>query len=295
MGNVVIVGECAGLRARLQWFEKLPLFGRRIVVTRAAEDASKLTAGLRVLGAEVIEFPTIATAPPTSFEQIDRALENAASFDWIIFTSARGVEGFVARIRETGRDLRNLGKAAIAAIGPGTAARVKSYGLKVDAMPAEYRAEAVVGAIGENKLKGMRVLIPRAEIAREILPQMLTKYGAAEVIVAPVYRTVVPITEESARMGELVSAGLIDCVTFTSSSTAANFYTMIGDGSTGLKAGVIGPITAATARAHGFEIIAMATEYTIDGLIAALTDYFGQARTEEKTLRPGSDLPEGGA
>jgi uroporphyrinogen III methyltransferase/synthase len=273
---VVVVGECAGLHERLQWFENLPLFGRRIVVTRAAQDAPVLVAALGALGADVIEFPTIETAPPTSFDSIDQALERAASFDWIIFTSARGVDALMARIRDTGRDLRNFGRASIATIGPATAARARYFGLRVDAIPAEFRAEAIIGAIGEVRLKGAHIMIPRAEIAREILPQMLIASGAAEIVVAPVYRTVLPGTDRAGRVRGLISAGQIDCITFTSSSTVDNFHQLIGDRVEGLRAAVIGPITAATARAHGFEIVAMPHEYTIDGLISALTDYFRQ-------------------
>ena len=141
---VIVVGECAALGRELNWFEAMPLFGRRIVITRASHDASDFAARIRALGGEAIEFPTIETAPPSSYEILDRAIAEIGSFDWIIFSSANGVDRFVDRMRINARDLREMGRAAIAAIGPITADRVRHYALTVAAMPAEYRAEAVV-------------------------------------------------------------------------------------------------------------------------------------------------------
>lgn len=271
---VVVVGECARLRERLAWLEKLPLFGRRIVVTRAAEQAGEFGDRLRALGAEVIEFPTIASAPPSSFAILDRALAEAASFDWLIFTSARGVEAFIERLRTLGRDLRGLGPATIAAIGPATAARLRRYALQVAAMPAEYRAEAIIDALGAAKISGGRILIPRAEVARDVLPRMLLAHGAREVVVAPAYRTVVPEGPDTTRIRELAESGAIALVTFTSSSTVTNFHRMVGAPATALKAAAIGPITAATARGLGFEVVVSAPRYTVDGLTAAILAYY---------------------
>ena len=270
---IVVVGECARLRDRLAWVEKLPLFGRRIVVTRAAGQAGEFATRLRTLGAEVIEFPTIAAAPPSSFALLDRALDAAASFDWLIFTSARGVDALIARLRTLGRDLRALGPAAIAAIGPATAARLRHYALQVTAMPAEYRAEAIIGAIGAAQIRGARILLPRAEVAREILPQLLRDHGAREVVVAPVYRTVLPDDPATARVRELAAAHAIDLVTFTSSSTVTNFRAMIG-AATALQAAVIGPSTAASAREQGFDVIVAPPSYTVDGLIDAIVEHY---------------------
>lgn len=271
---VIVVGQCAHLRTSLQWFEKLPLFGRRIVVTRAAAGAAQLAERLRALGAEAIEFPTIETAPPESYEALDNAIARLGTWDWIVFTSAMGVEAFVGRLRALGRDIREVRNASIAAIGPATAARVRSYALSVAAMPTEYRAEGLIGAIGAAKLTGGRILIPRAAIAREVLPQLLREKGAAEVTVAPAYRTVKPARADRARICELAAAGAIDLVTFTSSSTVTNFRDLTGELQRRLKAAVIGPITEETARSEGFEVVVSAKKYTVDALLDAIVAHF---------------------
>ncbi|MGH8012674.1 MAG: uroporphyrinogen-III synthase, partial [Candidatus Binataceae bacterium] len=268
----VVVGECAELRSTLAWFEHKPLFGRRIVITRAAGNASALADRLRALGAEAVEFPTIESGPPDAYDKLDDALGRVSSFDWIIFTSATGVEYFVARIRMLERDIRELADAAIAAIGPATAARIRSHGLKVAAIPREFRAEAIIDAIGEGNIVGARILIPRAQVAREILPSQLVAKGASEVVVAPAYKTVMPASPNLPHIRALVASGGIDMVTFTSSSTASNFHQMVGG--TGLKAAAIGPITAASAQRLGYNVVACPTDYTVDGLIEAIVGYF---------------------
>jgi uroporphyrinogen III methyltransferase/synthase len=270
---LIVVGECAEMRRELYWFEKLPLFGHRIVITRAASNAAKLARRLRELGADAIEFPTIETVRPESYSLIDDALERLNSFDWIVFTSATGVEAFADRLRARGRDIRELGQAAIAAIGPATAARLRKYALKVTAIPSEYRAEALIGAIG-GRIAGARILIPRAAVAREILPTQLREKGAAEVIVAPVYRTVRPARANTPRTRELMASGSIDLVTFTSSSTVTNFRELVGEIPRGLQAAVIGPITADTAREAGFEVVVSPVEYTVDALVSAIVKHF---------------------
>jgi uroporphyrinogen III methyltransferase / synthase len=271
---VIVVGECAALGAELRWAERMPLFGRRIVVTRAEANAVEFAEQIRALGGEAIEFPVIATAPPSSHETLDRALTELSAFDWIIFTSAVGVTQFFDRIRATGHDLRELGGAAIAAIGPATAARVEAYALKVAATPAEYRAEALIDALGKERIAAARILIPRAEVAREILPKLLLEHGAREVIVAPTYRTIAPPHADAARMRKLVAANAIDLVTFTSSSTVTNYCAIVGAPPVGLKAAAIGPITAATARERGFTVVAEPPEYTVAALADAIVRYF---------------------
>jgi uroporphyrinogen III methyltransferase / synthase len=277
--TVIVVGECAALGRELSWFEAMPLFGRRIVITRAAADASDFAARIRMLGGEAIEFPTIETAPPASYEILDRAIAELGSFDWVIFTSANGVESFFDRMRTRACDIRELGRARIvkiAAIGPATADRVRRYALTVAAMPAEYRAEAVIDAIGAERIAGARILIPRAEIAREILPEMLRHHGAREVVVAPAYRTAMPAATDADGIRALIAADAIDLVSFTSSSTVANFAAMAGVPVKGLKAAAIGPITAETARAHGFEVVVAPTAYTVEALIAAIVEYYAR-------------------
>jgi uroporphyrinogen III methyltransferase / synthase len=274
--TVIVVGECAALARELRWFEAMPLFGRRIVITRASTEAQDFAARIRALGGEAIEFPTIEASRPASYEILDRAIAELGSFDWLIFTSVNGVESFVDRMRTLACDIRELGRAAIAAIGPATADRVRRYGLTVAAMPAEYRAEAVIDAIGAKRISGARILIPRAAIAREILPEMLRHHGAREVVVAPAYRTVLPTMADADRMRALLAANAIDLVSFTSSSTVANFAAMTGVPMGGLKAAAIGPITAETARAHGFEVVVAPAEYTVEALIEAIVKYFAR-------------------
>jgi uroporphyrinogen III methyltransferase / synthase len=275
---VIVVGECAGLREHLKWVERTPLFGRTIVVTRARAAASEFATALRRLGAEVVEFPTIETAPPRSYVALDRAIKRVGSFDWIIFTSAMGVESFIERLKSRGSDIRALGRASIAAIGPATAAKVADYAIRVAAIPDEYRAEEIVSAIGSKRIRGKRFLIPRAEVAREALPEILRDQGAKEVVVAPAYRTVKPKGAQIARMRELIASGKIDLMTFTSSSTVTNFCELIGVPVKGIRAAAIGPITAATAEERGFEVVVRPRKYTIEALAEAIREFYARER-----------------
>jgi uroporphyrinogen III methyltransferase/synthase len=276
---VIVVGQLAGLRETLKWVERMPLFGRTIVVTRARAAASEFATALRRLGAEVVEFPTIETTAPRSFTALDRAIKRLDSFDWIIFTSAMGVESFIERMKSRGRDIREIGPASIAAIGPATAARLADYALKVAAVPDEYRAEQIVSAIGIKRIRGKRFLIPRAEIAREALPEILRDHGAKEVVVAPSYRTVKLKGAQIARMRELIASRAIDLVTFTSSSTVTNFCELIGTSGKGISAAAIGPITAATAEELGFEVVVRPRRYTIEALTEAIREHFAERGT----------------
>jgi uroporphyrinogen III methyltransferase / synthase len=271
---VIVVGECAALREHLKWAEQMPLFGRTIVVTRARASASDFAAALRRLGADIVQFFTIETARPKSFAPLDKAIARLDSFDWIIFTSATGVESFIERLKSLGRDIRDLGRASIAAIGPATAARLADYALRVAAVPDEYRAEAIVSAIGAGQIRGKRFLIPRAEIAREVLRETLREKGAKEVVVAPAYRTIKPKRADVERIRKLIATGAIDLVTFTSSSTVTNFRELVGASAKGLKAAAIGPITAQTAKQLGFDVVVSPREYTIPALAEAIREYY---------------------
>jgi uroporphyrinogen III methyltransferase/synthase len=276
---VIVIGELAGLREHLKWVERTPLFGRTIVVTRSRATASGFATALRRLGAEVVEFPTIETAPLRSYAKLDHAIARIDSFDWIIFTSAMGVESFIERLKTCGRDIRALGRASIAAIGPATAARLADFALRVAAVPDEYRAEKIVSAIGIKQVRGKRFLIPRAEVAREALPEILRDKGARDVVVAPAYRTVKPKGAQIERMRELLATGAIDLVTFTSSSTVTNFCELIGASGKGVKAAAIGPITAATAEEQGFEVVVKPQKYTIEALAEAIRQFYaGKAK-----------------
>ncbi len=273
---IIVVGESVKLRDHLRWFEKQPLFGRRIVVTRARDASASFARDLRALGADAIEFPTIETARPTSYVVLDEAIDGIDRFDWIIFTSATGVDAFIARLKVLRRDIRSIGRASLCAIGPATAVRLEQYALRVAAVPAEYRAESIVPAIGADRIRGARILIPRAQVAREILPEMLRDSGAAEVVVAPAYRTLKPKSAAAQRIRSLIDTHQIDLVTFTSSSTVTNFCDLVGNVA-GLKAAAIGPITADTARNRGFEVAVCPPDYTVAALTQAICRHFNPA------------------
>jgi len=278
----IVVGRSAALRKDLAWAERLPLFGRRIVVTRARAAASTFGAELRRLGAEVIEFPTIETVPPSSYDELDRAIEGIDRFDWLIFTSATGADAFIERLKALRRDIRSIGRVSIAAIGPATAERLREHALDVAAMPAEFRAEQIFEAIGAERIAAARFLIPRAEVARDVLPNMLLTGGAREVLVVPAYRTIRPKNENAARVRELAAERAIDLVAFTSSSTVDNFCAMVGKQASGIEAAVIGPITAATARARGFRVAVRPREYTIPALVEAIRTHFKAGRRRKQ-------------
>jgi uroporphyrinogen III methyltransferase/synthase len=272
---IVVIGPAAALRDQLSWFERRPLFGRRIIITRARATAARFARALRELGAQAIELPAIETAPPDSYEALDRAIGQLPSYDWIIFTAATGVDALMDRLAATGHDVREMGAASIAAIGPATAARLRERGLIAAAIPTEYRAEAIIDAIGAQRIRGARVLIPRAQAAREALIEMLRMEGAAAVDVAPAYRTVRPNPPVLNVVKHLIARGEIDLATFTSSSTVANFCAMVGAESVrGLRAAAIGPITAETARAHGLSVVVQPASYTVDALCGAIRNYF---------------------
>jgi uroporphyrinogen III methyltransferase/synthase len=274
---IIVVGEVVALReAGLDWYERRPLFGRRVTVTRARAQAGELTAELERLGAEVYEFPTIEIVPPEDFRPLDDAIRELDSVDWLVYTSVNGVDAFVHRLRHHGLDLRAVPRdAKVAAIGPATAERLEEVGLRVDVVPDEYRAEALIEALGKDSVSGKRVLIPRARVAREILPERLREAGA-EVVVPPAYESV-PSSGGKEELSLRLQSGEIDCVTFTASSTVENFVGAVGAGEAarllaGTRVVCIGPITADTARKRGLRVEAEADEYTIPGLVEAVTN-----------------------
>ncbi|MCC6362098.1 MAG: uroporphyrinogen-III C-methyltransferase [Bryobacterales bacterium] len=263
-----VIGEVVRLREQLNWFEHLPLFGQRIVVTRAREQASELSARLRALGAEAVEFPVIAMEPPADTGPFDAALDRLDCYDWLIFTSVNGVRFFLERLDRSRYDLRRV-KAQLCAIGPGTRRALEALHLKVDLMPAEYVAESLVEAFAPFDLTGKRILLPRAAVARDVVPRELTSRGA-RVDVVEAYRTVVP-ADGAARAAEIF-AHRVDCVTFTSSSTVKNFLALAGrEALRGARIASIGPVTSETVRMHGFEVSVEAAEHTMEGLVAALS------------------------
>ena len=275
---ITVVGSVVSLReAGLGWYERRPLFGRRVVVTRARAQAGELSEKLERIGAEVLEFPTIGIRPPEDFGPLDEAIRDLETFDWLIFTSVNGVEAFVERLAHHGLDLRAVPRdARVAAIGPATAQRIREVGLRVDVVPKEFRAEALIEEVADDSLAGKKVLIPRARVAREILPEKLREAGA-EVVVPPAYESI-PSSGGREGLAKELEARRIDCVTFTASSTVENFVGTFGEAAARLLSGTrvacIGPITADTARGHGIRVDAEAREYTIPGLIEAVVDLF---------------------
>jgi uroporphyrinogen III methyltransferase / synthase len=252
----IIVGEVVRLHSKLDWFGRLPLAGRRIVITRAREQADTLAARLSALGAAVIELPTIEIRPPADPAPLDRAIADLPSYDWLIFTSANGVRAFIDRLP----DLRAL-RGKICAIGPATRAAIEALHLKIDLMGEQYVAESLVEAFAPHPLEGKRILLPRAAVARDIIPVELRKRGA-HVDVVEAYRTVAP---------EIRDIPKFDAITFTSSSTVKNFVAAAGAESlAGAQVVTIGPVTSQTARDLGLTVAAEAGVYTVDGLVDAL-------------------------
>lgn len=269
---IFIVGDVVNLRSQLAWFDKKPLFGKTVLVTRAREQASVLTAKLEALGAQCIEAPAISIIPPPDYAELDAAIEGLDGFDWLILTSVNGVDHFFARLAKAGRDTRSLAGVKVAAIGIQTAERLKGYGVTADIVPAEFRAEGIIEALRGKLTAGMKVLIPRALIARDILPEKLAEMGAA-VSVVPAYQTVQADTNGK-QIAQKLSDGAIDVITFTSSSTVTNLLALLGENGVELinqsKVACIGPITAGTCLDHGIEPGQIAGEYTISGLVQAM-------------------------
>jgi len=278
---VIVVGGVVGLRNELSWFEKRPLFGRRIVVTRAREQASQFLRDLDQLGADCIEFPTIKITPPQTWKPLDRAINSLESYQWLLFTSVNGVKYFLKRLEASGRDVRDLKGIKIGAIGPKTAESWLNLGIKPDLLPDEYRAEAVVECFEKLGVRKMRILLPRAAKAREILPDQLRKMGA-EVDVVPAYQTVKADSNISG-VKEMLKQGTVQMVTFTSSSTVTNFVEIFqteheqpGKWMAETAIACIGPITAKTARENGFKVDLIPPKYTIESLTESIVEYFAK-------------------
>jgi uroporphyrinogen III methyltransferase/synthase len=285
---VVVVGEVVRLRDRLRWFETRPLFGRCIVVTRARLQASQFVDRLEGLGADVMQVPAIEIVPPVSYEPLDAALKRLGEYRWVIFTSVNGVGAFLERLREIGGDTRWLGQTSLAAIGSETARALAEAHLRPDIVPQEYRAEALAAALRGVIVCGQRVLLPRAAVARSILPETLRSLGAVVDDVAA-YRTRVPenVVDDVRRR---LNDGAVDLLTFASSSTVRYFVDMVGtetlsvalakrgrDGRRRVEVGCIGPVTAMTARELGLPVDIQPATYTIPAFVEAIVARFCNA------------------
>ncbi len=281
---IIVAGEVVRLRSLLNWFEGKPLFGRTIVVTRAREQASEFVKMLEEHGARCLMFPTIGIVPPANWEALDAAIDNLQSYDWVIFTSVNGVRFFMERLFASGKDVRDLKGIKTCAIGPKTAERIARYGIVLDFVPSEYRAEAIVEGLKKKEIKGSKVLLPRAAVAREVLPEKLKELGA-KVDIIEAYKTTLPDKMDD-EVKKFFLEGRVDCVTFTSSSTVKNFARFISPEylkktSPDALIACIGPITAETAKKLGFEVHIMPKEYTLSALTESIVRHFSRNTDHE--------------
>lgn len=256
-----------------------PLAGRRILITRTHKQAEGLSSLLRQFGAEVIEAPVIEIRPPDSFEPLDAALNDSMQYDWLVLTSVNGVEALFSRLEPLGLSVDSLQHFKIAAIGPATEERIQDHGLVVDIVPERYVAEDVVRSL-RKLVKNEKVLVVRAKIARDVIPDQLRAAGA-QVEVVEAYQTVVPEDAKERMQQVFADNQLPDAITFTSSSTVKNFLSVIVGTDIpaklgGVKFASIGPITSETLREYGLPVHAEADEFTMEGLAQALVRLLGR-------------------
>jgi len=275
---VLVVGSVATLRDSLSWYERKPLFGKRILITRSRAQSEKMAEKIVEYGGAPVLFPTIEIVPPDDFGPLDDSIRRIQSFHWIIFTSVNGVKGFFNRFFQVREDIRDMAGPRLGAIGPVTAAEIRKHGLKVDLMAKEFVAEGLISQISEDQVHGKRFLIPRAEKAREVLPQELAARGG-DVEVVTVYRTGIPSGTHVAAVLKMLEDKEIDAVTFTSSSTVNHFVQMLKDGSLadllkGVTVASIGPVTSGTIKEKGLEVDVEASPYTVEALLASLVEHF---------------------
>jgi uroporphyrinogen III methyltransferase/synthase len=278
--SIVVVGPVAGLRRKLRWFDTRPLFGKRILITRPEGQSAVTARMVRLRGAEPFELPTISITPPADPARVAQAVRDLASYDVVAFTSENGVTRFFAEIDAQGRDARAFGQARIAAIGSGTAAAPAPRGLRADIVPGEFVGEAFATAILEDPAVKARlsagrprILIPRALVAREVVPERLRAAGC-DVDIVPVYETRPASAERRDELISRLEARTIDCVMLTSSSTADSLVELLGPRAQELLQSVlvasIGPVTTATAQRRGLTVAVTATVSTVEGVLSAL-------------------------
>jgi uroporphyrinogen III methyltransferase/synthase len=274
---IIIVGEVVALREQLAWFDRKPLFGRTILVTRAAEQAGEFTTLLQDLGAQVIECPTICLDPVADPTELDAALVDLASFAWLILTSANAVRFFFARLAAFGLDARALGRCRVCAVGPKTAAAIRAFGVNPDLVPSDYKAEGVVAALAGLLLGGERILFPRADKARDVITTALTALGA-EVLAPVAYCNTTPDALPAEALAAL-EAGGVDAVCFTASSTVENLHAILGAAEfhrllAPLAVAAIGPITSKSCTKLGLTVAIEPAEYTLKALAEALLRHY---------------------
>jgi uroporphyrinogen III methyltransferase/synthase len=274
---VTVVGEVVKLRDQLRWFDNRPLSGRRIIVTRAAEQAGEFSTLLTDRGATVLECPTIKLIEPASWLDLDAAIANLSTFDWLILTSANAVRFFFTRLETHGLDSRSLGKCQVCAVGPKTSEIFIRYGIRPDLIPANYKAEGIVDELAQRNIAGTSILYPRADLARDIIPQELVKLGA-NVSAPTIYQNVLPerLCPETLLALEKRS---VDCITFTSSSTVLNMVKLLGsdlliDLLKGVAVASIGPITSKTCREIGLKVDIQPETFVLAELTESIQKHF---------------------
>lgn len=276
--SIIVVGDVVRLKDKLDWFEKKPLFGRTVVVTRAREQASESAALFARKGAHVIQFPTITISPLRDYGELDEAVANLSRYGWLVFTSVNGVRFFRERLHALKLDARALHGVKVAAIGPATAKAVEAMGVYADLVPSSYVAEGVAEAMLKLGMKGQRVLLPRAREAREVLPEALRAAGA-EVDVITAYENV-PSEENREEVMKALEEGRLDCVTFGSSSTVRNFLASIPmetlQKHPEVRFAAIGPVTAKTMHEMGMNVDIQPEQFTIPALVDAVCAAFAR-------------------
>ena len=266
---LIVIGEIVRLRQETDWFDKLPLRGQSVVVTRAASQAAGFSRSLRRLGAQVLPIPAISFEPPESWEPLDRAIRRLRAYDWLVFTSVNGVDRFVQRLDGSSSDLRDL-PASICAIGPATAERLRALHLRVDILPEHYVAESLAEMFEGLDVRGRKVLLPRAQEARDLLPARLVQLGA-DVDVVAVYRTVLPDSSRELAARAWIDGAAPNWISVTSSSTVRNLARMVPvEDLSRSKLASIGPVTSATARELGLRVAVEASPFTTEGLAQAI-------------------------
>lgn len=278
--SLIIVGEVVKLRDTIDWYEKRPLFGKKIIVTRTREQASDLVAGLEEFGANCLEYSTIRIKPVDSYDILDSELERLDEYHWILFTSLNGVKYFFERLYSKGMDSRDLKGPDIAAVGKSTADLLLRYGVHADLIPDTFTGEGLAESLLDQGVEGRNILIPRGLHGREILPETLRGAGA-QVTIAPVYQNC-PVQGDRERLLEELNDGGVDMITFTSSSTVRNFLAMLAMENqeqlqeilAGVKIAAIGPITAKTVTDSGLQVDVQPDDFTIGNMIRSIVTYY---------------------
>ncbi len=280
---VTVVGEVVTLREKLRWFDNRPLFGRTIMITRAADQAGDFAALLEREGAKVLECPTISIAPPESYAELDSAIAELHRFDWLVFSSVNAVAPLFDRLHAMGSDSRAIGGCKVCCVGPKTAESLASYGIRADLIPSDYKGEGVVEAFTRQQLRELRILFPRGDRARDVIPAGLQQLG--NIVTAPVaYRNLAVDTIPS-RVLESLEERRVDCITFTSSSTANNLADILGENRflnllDSVAVAAIGPITAKTCRELGLKVHIEPKEYTLAAMTAEIANYFSNKHSQ---------------